>query len=75
MMENLRLAFDLIVAQCLPGWRTDTPTVADYALVSVIVLLFALACWQCARALLVGDDPAAERVKRAIFAQDPPHAD
>jgi hypothetical protein len=75
MMENLRIVIDLIAAQCLPAWRGDAPTLADYALVTLIALLFAFACWQCARAFLIRDDAATERIKRAILAQGRPHAD
>jgi len=75
MMEKVRLAFDLILAQCLPDWRTGEPTLADYALVALIVALFALACWQCVVAFTRGDSPAAQRIKRSILEQERSHVD
>ena len=75
MMENLRLVWDIVTAQCLPSWRETAPTFADYALVTLIILLFALACWQCLRAMFVGDDATAMRIKSSILTQDRSHAD
>ncbi|MBL8893958.1 MAG: hypothetical protein JNJ53_05115 [Rhizobiales bacterium] len=75
MIEQLRVAIDLILAQCLPDWRTGSPTYADYALVVLITALFALACWQCVAALTRGDGPDAQRIKRSILEQEHSHAD
>jgi hypothetical protein len=75
MIEQLRITFDLILAQCLPDWRSGSPTVADYALVALISALFALACWQCIVAFTRGDGPDAQRVKRSILEQERSHAD
>lgn len=75
MIEQLRVAIDLVLAQCLPDWRTGSPTYADYALVALIVALFALACWQCLVAFTRGDGPAAQRIKRSILEQERSHAD
>ena len=75
MIEQLRITFDLILAQCLPNWRSGQPTFADYALVALIGALFALACWQCAMAFIRGDGAAAQRIKRSILEQERPYAD
>ena len=75
MIEQIRITIDLILAQCLPDWRTGEPTVADYALIALIVALFALACWQCVIAFTRGDGAEAERIKRSILEQERPHAD
>ena len=75
MTENLHLVWDIVIAQCLPSWRDTSPTFADYALVTLIILLFALACWQCLRAIFVGDNAAAMRIKNSILTQDRSHAD
>jgi len=75
MMDRLIIVFDLILAQCLPDWRNGSPTFADYALVALIGALFVLACWQCAWALIRGDGPDAERIKRSILDQGRFHAD
>ena len=75
MIEQLSLTLDLILAQCLPDWRTGQPTYADYALVVLIATLFALACWQCVAAFTRGDGPAAQRIKRSILEQERSHAD
>jgi hypothetical protein len=75
MIEQFRVAIDLVLAQCLPDWRTGQPTMAEYALVGLIVALFALACWQCVVAFTRGDGAAAQRIKRSILEQERPHAD
>jgi hypothetical protein len=75
MIEQLKVVIDLVLAQCLPDWRTGQPTIADYALVGLIVVLFMLACWQCLVALTRGDGPAAQRIKRSILEQERSHAD
>jgi len=75
MIEQIRITIDLILAQCLPDWRSGQPTFADYALVALIVALFALACWQCLIAFTRGDGPEAQRVKRSILEQERSHAD
>lgn len=75
MVEQFRITFDLILAQCLPDWRSGQPTLADYALVALIGALFALACWQCAIAFIRGDGPAAQSIKRSILEQERFHAD
>ncbi|MFO0991785.1 MAG: hypothetical protein U1E67_07635 [Hyphomicrobiales bacterium] len=75
MIEQFRLTIDLILAQCLPDWRTGAPTYADYALVALIVALFALACWQCVIAFTHGDGPGAQRIKQSILEQERSLAD
>jgi hypothetical protein len=75
MMDKLWVYWDLIVAQCLPDWRSGAPTMADYTLVTLIALLFALACWQCAVAFIRGDGPEARRIKQTILDQERSHAD
>jgi hypothetical protein len=75
MMDTLRIVWDLVIAQCVPSWREGAPTFADYALVGLIVVLFALACWQCARAIFVGDDAMAMRIKSSILTQGRSDAD
>jgi hypothetical protein len=75
MIEQFQVTIDLILAQCLPDWRTGQPTIADYALVGLIVALFALASWQCVIAITRGDGPAAQRIKRSILEQERSHAD
>ena len=75
MIEQIRVYWDIILAQCLPDWRSGDPTLADYALVALIAALFALACWQCAMAFIRGDGLAAQRIKRSILEQERSHAD
>ena len=75
MIEQFQVTIDLILAQCLPDWRTGQPTIADYALVGLIVALFALAAWQCAVAITRGDGPQAQRIKRSILEQERSRAD
>jgi hypothetical protein len=75
MIEQLRITLDLILAQCLPDWRSGEPAVADYALVGLIVALFAITCWQCVVAFVRGDSAETERIKRSILEQEGSHAD
>lgn len=75
MIEQFRVYWDILLAQCLPDWRTGAPTFADYALVALIAALFALACWQCVTAFTRGDSPAAQRIKHSILEQERSHAD
>jgi hypothetical protein len=75
MIEQLRIYRDFVLAQCLPDWRSGDPTLADYALVTLITALFALACWQCVAAFTRGDGPSAQRIKNSILEQERSHAD
>jgi hypothetical protein len=75
MIEQFQVTIDLLLAQCLPDWRTGQPTIADYALVGLIVALFALASWQYVIAITRGDGPEAQRIKRSILEQERSHAD
>ncbi|MBL8905856.1 MAG: hypothetical protein JNM20_04185 [Rhizobiales bacterium] len=69
MIEQLRITLDLVLAQCLPDWRSGEPTLADYVLATLIAALFALACRQCVTAFTRGDGPDAQRIKRLILEQ------
>lgn len=75
MIEQFRITIDLVLAQCLPDWRSGQPTFADYAMVTLICALFVLACWQCVAAIARGDDPAAQRIKSSILEEERSHAD